>query len=113
MWIDIFDNYVKMKTTDLALCDKMQYSYKAFYFNLAAKFGFRNCHAGVYDYLVADPSVTYTCAKQYTTIKNLIDANYGPNGSGDLLVDTCTVKPVEFTEPVEVAQPVEVPVVPV
>lgn len=73
----------------------MTYGYKIGWFNLYTKFGFRNCYAGVYDYFLADTSVTHTCAKQYTTIKNLIDKTVGSSGSHVLLIDTCTVKPEE------------------
>ncbi len=109
-WGDLIDNVVHLKTTDLTMCDKLTYGYKVGYFNLYTKFGFRNCYSGIYDYLYAETPVTHTCAMQYTTIKNLIDKTLGPQGSSVLLLDTCTVKPVE-PEPVEPAEP-EVPVTP-
>ncbi len=100
VYVNLVDNVVTLKQSetkllsDIKFCDTTSWSALFGWVNLRVKFGFNNCYSGFYDYIIADPGVSHTCAMQYTTIKNIYDkkflSQYNKQG---LLFDTCTPPP--------------------
>ena len=130
LWLDTYpvyanlvDNVVTLKQSetkllsDIKLCDTTGWSAVFGWINFRVKFGFYNCYSGFYDYIVADPGVSHSCAMQYTTIKNIYDrkflSKYNKQG---LFFDNCAPKPapeppvdVEPTDTTVVTDPTVAP----
>ena len=113
VYVNLIDNIVTLKQaeskllSDISFCDTTSWSALFGWVNLRVKFGFYNCYSGVYDYIIADPGTSHTCAMQYTTIKNIYDkkflSQYNKQG---LFQDTCAPPPPP-APPAPPAEPVD------